>query len=98
MAQYFPDGRLDSEVVGTPRVEKHPAESHRESQGVDGRTVVPLRWVGRHLSSDDVLGDGVGCFGLRPQRSVARGSAAPVQQPDGGRWRAVLFPAVLLAG
>ena len=37
-------------------------------------------------------------LGLRQGPSGARGSPAPVQQPDGGRRRALLLPAVLFAG
>ena len=37
-------------------------------------------------------------LGYRQGRSAARRSPAPVQQPDGGRRRPLLLPAVLLAG
>ncbi len=64
------------------------------------------------LSSSEGHSDGLGAIyppmmysvmaldvlGLRRGPSAARGSFAPVQQPDGGRWRAFLLPAVLFAG
>ena len=37
-------------------------------------------------------------LGLRAGRSAPRGGPAPVRQPDGGRWRALLLPAVFFAG
>ena len=88
-----------SEVVGAVRLQAHPPQ---------GRAQKAEHWMLERMKHSDGLGAiyppmmysvmALDVLGYRQGPSAARGSAAPVRQPDGGRRRPLLLPALLLAG
>ena len=91
---------MASEMVGAPAARSRCAAgpSRRPSEWMIER-MQPFRRAGRHLSAHDVLGDGAGCAGLsRPDHPLRVEALRQFNDADGGRRRALLLPALLLAG
>ncbi len=93
-----PHDRRSPEAVGAQRLAPHPRSAHSQVRALDARAdeITPTALGAIYppmmysIMALDVLGYAEGS-------SAARGSGAPVRQPDGRRWREVLLPALLFA-